>query len=146
MFGKKAKKAPRPAAQPPVLSNRGVVAGLLVWAAQGDDHYSVLEKRLIDRTLATIFGLDEAGAAALRESVENDAEAREGARRIVSERGFSPESKRAVMDALWRAVYSDREQDYWESRLIRAVSKTLRVSGRQNAQLRNRARRDAGRQ
>lgn len=144
MFGKK-KKVEKDAARPPVLSNRAVVAGVLVSAAQKDDHFSALEKRLIDRALAGIFGLDEAGAAQLRESVETDAAAREAAERVVADRGFSPESKRAVMDALWRAVYSDREQDYWESKLIRAVAKTLRVSGRQNAQLRNRARRDAGR-
>ena len=146
MFGRKKKKEPRSAARPPVLSNRSVVAGALVWAAQRDDHYSALEKRLIDRTLTNVFGLDAAGAASLREAVENDAGAREAARLVIAERGFSPESKRAIMEALWRAVYSDREQDYWESKLVRAISKSLRVSGRQNAQLRGRARRDAGRQ
>lgn len=146
MFGNKKKKASPTAPRASVLSNRSLVAGVLVWAAQRDDHYSALEKRLIDRTLANVFSLDEAGAAALRESIESDAEGRETARRIIAERGFSPESKRAIMDALWRAVYSDREQDYWESKLVRALSKALRVSGRQNAQLRSRARRDAGRQ
>ena len=150
MFGKKRDnnkdKRNRRDPREPALSNRAVVASLLVWAAQSDDHYSALERSLIDRTLTNIFGLDAAGAAALRESVEDDAAVRETARRTVFDRGFSPASKRTIMEAIWRAVYSDREQDYWEIKLIRILSKAMRVSGQDNARLRSRARRDAGRQ
>ncbi|GJL92590.1 TerB family tellurite resistance protein [Hyphococcus sp.] len=98
------------------------VAALLVEAARMDEHYEASEIAIIDRTLKSKFGLDDAGAAALRAKAETaQADATDIQRFTKVAKSMSGEEKIGLIETLWEIVLSDGTRDAYEDTLMRRI-------------------------
>ena len=124
LFGSKKPEPEQTAAYEP-----SIVAGVLVAAAQVDNHYPQAEKTLIDRALGLEFRLPPDAATALRNRAEHATSSIGDAQDFRKMgRQLSPDNKIALVEALWRAVLVDHEKDYWENAFMRRTCKFLEVS------------------
>jgi len=115
------------------------VAGLLVEAARSDDHYTMIERKLIDRALIREFGVAPENAAAIRVNAETaQADAADIFKFTRRAKNFTPEQKIALIEALWRVILSDGEKSDWEDALVRRVCGLIYVSDRDSGMARQR--------
>lgn len=112
---------------------RIAISALLVEAARADDVYLDTERAMIDRILAERFGLDPAGAAALRtEGEEAQAEALDLVQFTRAVKDAVPfEDRIEVIEAVWRVIYADDERDPDEGALVRRLAGLLYVPDRE---------------
>lgn len=109
------------------------LAALLVEAARADGVYIDAERTMIDAILAERFGLDAAGAEALRREAERAAD---GAADLVQ---FTRAVKEAVpfdarvevIEAIWRVAYADADRCGDEAALVRKLAGLLYVPDRE---------------
>lgn len=121
-------------------SPQRAVAALLVEAAHVDGHYDAEERALVTALLGTMFGLDPAAAAALRDAGEVDqAAAPDLVRftRVVKTR-LSQADRRAVIEALWSVVLADGQRHPREDALLRRLAPLLGLSDHESAFARQR--------
>ena len=113
----------------PVEAGRVAIAAVLVEAARADGAYHGHEQAVIDRVLGQRFGLAAADAAALRlRGEEAQAEAVDLVRFTRAIKDAVPHEDRvAVIEAVWRVIYSDGEMDHTESSFVRRLSGLLYV-------------------
>lgn len=138
LFGAKSPKADEPARDPPFA-----VAGLLVEAARSDDHYTNVERKLIDRALIREFGVPPEQAAAIRVNAETaQADAADIYKFTKLAKNFSPEQKIVLIEALWRVILSDGVKSDWEDALVRRVCGLIYVSDRDSGLARQRVERE----
>ncbi|MEQ1929064.1 MAG: TerB family tellurite resistance protein [Parvularculaceae bacterium] len=105
------------------------VAGLLVEAARSDDHYTMVEKKLIDRALVRGFAVAPESAGTIRVKAEAaQAEAADIYKFTRKAKSFTPERKIALIESLWRVILSDGERNDWEDALVRRVCGLIYVS------------------
>ena len=120
---------------------RLAIAALLVRVARSDNHYAESEIQRINRVLQTRFGLDAAGAAALRQDGETlEQEAPDTVRFTRAIKDAVPYVDRtAVIESLWQIALADGARDDEEDALLRLVAKLLGVNDVDNAAARRRA-------
>jgi uncharacterized tellurite resistance protein B-like protein len=115
------------------------VAGLLVEAARSDDHYTIIERKLIDRALIREFNVAPENAAAIRVRAETaQADAADIYKFTKTAKNFTPEQKIALVEALWRVILSDGHKSDWEDALVRRVCGLVYVSDRDSGLARQR--------
>lgn len=109
---------------------RAALAALLVEAARSDGDYDDVERRRIDRVLATRFALAPDEAQAVRaEGEAAQAEAIDLVRFTRAVKDHVPHAERVgIIEALWEVVYADGRRDMHESALIRTLAGLLHVS------------------
>ena len=119
---------------------RLALTALLVRAARADGHYDPSEQARIDRIIATRYGLDPAGTAALRRDAEAlEAEAPDTVRFTRAIKDAVPYEQRiAVLEALWSVVLADEARDQRENALLRLVASLLGISDMDSALARQR--------
>ncbi len=111
---------------------RLALAALMVRVARSDGHYAPEEVARIDRILAHRYGLDDAGARALRSQAEAlEAEAPDTVRftRAIKDTTVL-EDRMAVIEALWAVVLADGERDHEEDTLLRLLANLLGINDR----------------
>lgn len=129
------------AAALPTDEARAAIAALLVIAAHADHDYAEAEKAQIDRVLAARFGLDAAGAAALRA----EGEAAEAASldlykfTALIKRAIAHEERASVLEALWRVVLADGQREAHEDALMRRLTDLLGLDSRDSLEARRQA-------
>jgi uncharacterized tellurite resistance protein B-like protein len=122
----------------PADEARVAIAALLVIAAHADHDYADEEKAQIDRVLSARFGLDAAGATALR--VEG--EAAEAASldlykfTALIKAAIPHEERASVLEALWRVVLADGQREAHEDALMRRLADLLGLDSRDSAEAR----------
>lgn len=137
-----------PEADPTSLSPedcRLALAALMVRLARRDDHYSAEERAMIERIARERYGLDPAGARALREEAEAlEAEASDTVRFTRLIKAAVPyEERRGVIEALWRVAITDGIKAE-EHGFIRMVTNLVGVSDVDSGLARQRVQREGG--
>lgn len=125
----------------PSEDQRIAVAALLVIAAHADHDYVDVERAQIERVLADRYGLDAAGAAALRAQGEAAEDAAVDLYRFTSlvKAGVPYEERAAVIEAMWRVILADSARDQHEEALMRRVTDLLGLDPRDSIEARRRA-------
>ncbi|WP_272009330.1 tellurite resistance TerB family protein [Roseovarius sp. ZX-A-9] len=119
---------------------RLALSALLVRLARTDGDYAADEIARIDRILAARYGLDTAGACALRaeaEAIEADAPDTVRFTRAIKD-AVAYEERVAVIEALWKVALADGTRDADEDALLRMVSRFLGISDLDSALARKR--------
>ncbi|KAJ54170.1 hypothetical protein ACMU_03550 [Actibacterium mucosum KCTC 23349] len=117
---------------------RLALTALLVRVARTDGDYAAEEVRRIDRICETRYGLDHAGARALREQAEAlEAEAPDTVRftRAIKD-AVAYDDRSAVVEALWDVALADGMRDEEEDALLRLVANLLGVGDADSHRLR----------
>lgn len=108
---------------------RIATCALLLEAAHADRDFSAQERRLVADLVARRFGLDDADAAELLQLAEQERTAADDLfqfTRLV-DADFPRSRKLAVVELMWRVVYSDGVLEAHEDALMRKVAKLLSV-------------------
>lgn len=141
MFADLIRRLTAPAPDPlPAPEGRLALASLLVRVARADGDYATAEVARIDRVLATRYGLDAAGAAALREQAEVlESEAPDTVRFTRAIKDAVPyEDRESVIEAMWAVALADGARDHEEDGFLRLVANLLGVADRDSALARQR--------
>ena len=132
------KKAQTPNADGPD-PQRVAVAALLVEAARADEQYEEGEIEIIDKSLAAMFGVSLADAAALRvEGEKAQAQALDIQRFTREAKQLDAEEKIAFIEKLWEVVLSDGVKDMFEDTLIRRICGLIYVDDKDSGAARAR--------
>ena len=142
MFGDLLRRltAPSPALLPDADA-RLALGALMVRIARADGTYDAGEAARIETLLARRYGLDPAGAAALRTQAEAfESEAPDTVRftRAIKD-AVGYEDRLAVVEALWSVVLADGARDAGEDAILRLAASLLGVSDVDSARARQRA-------
>lgn len=122
---------------------RLALAALMVRLARSDEAYSARERKKIDRILGDRYGLDAAGAAALRGEAETaEAAAPDTVRftRLIKE-AVAYEERVGVIEALWRVALADGV-DADDRAFLRLVANLIGVTDQDSGLARQRVGRE----
>jgi uncharacterized tellurite resistance protein B-like protein len=124
----------------PAEDARSAIAAVLVMAARADGDYGETERSVVEQALTARFGLDAAGAAALRKEGE-DAEIEsidiyQFTKAIRA--AIAIEDRIGIVEALWSVVLADGTRDPHEDSLMRQLVDRLGLSPMDSAQARQR--------
>lgn len=114
-------------------AERTAIAALLVEAARADGVYLDEERSMIAEVLADRYGLDAAGADALRSEGETaQKEATDIVRftRVLKD-AIPHEDRVEILEAVWRVVYADGEGEAHETNLVRRLCGLLYIPDRE---------------
>ena len=110
-----------------------LIPALLIHAAKIDENYTEVEKKIITKAIMDLNKFDLSKA----EQVMKDAEKKEEESNQIIE--FTQEIKKypiefrlKIIEIIWKIVYSDGENDSYESTLIRRICGLLYVSDKDN--------------
>ena len=106
---------------------RVATCALLLEVAHADQEFSVQERETVAGIVGRRFGLDVADAAdliALADEERRDADGLYGFARLINDEYPRPR-KLAVVDLLWRVVYSDGVLEAHEDALMHRIGKLL---------------------
>jgi uncharacterized tellurite resistance protein B-like protein len=123
----------QPAAEAPSTSSQHALqlatAALLIELTRADFKVEEAERRMVEEGIRRAFDLSEDETQELIRLAEQEASDSlslyEFTRLI--DRGFSIETKRRIVELLWRVAFSDQELEQHEEYLIRKIAKLLHV-------------------
>ncbi|MGR3460671.1 MAG: tellurite resistance TerB family protein [Roseovarius sp.] len=124
----------------PDADARLALSALMVRLARADGHYDADERARITRILSGRYGLDMAGAEALRIDAEAlEAEAPDTVRFTRAIKDAVPfEARAEVIEALWQVALADGAREAHEDSLIRLVTNLLGLTDQESARARQR--------
>jgi len=141
MFADFIKRLTQPDPAPlPDADARLALTGLLVRIARSDNNYAPEERALIDQITAERYGLDTAGAQALRKDAETlEQEAPDTVRftRAIKD-AVAYDDRLQVIESLWKVVLADGTRAKEEDALLRLITNLLGVTDTDSAQARQR--------
>ncbi len=141
MFADFLKRLTAPAPEP--LDDSGArlaLTALLVRIARTDGEYAHEEAEQIVRIVSRRYGLDQAGADALRreaEVLEDEAPDTVRFTRAIKE-AVPLDERTGVIEAMWQVVLADGQRDAEEDALVRLAANLLGISDRDSALARQR--------
>ena len=101
------------------------IAALLIHAAKIDENYTDKEKEIIQKTLVDL-GLD---SKKLIETIENAEKLESNSNQILDFtkeiKTIDEDSKKKIVESLWKIIYSDDQSDIYESNLMRRLTGLL---------------------
>ncbi len=101
------------------------IAALLIHAAKIDENYTDKEKEIIKKTLVDL-GIDSKKLIEIIKNAEklesNSNQILEFTREI---KGIDENSKKKIVESLWKIIYSDGESDIYEANLMRRLTGLL---------------------
>lgn len=109
------------------------IAAILVEAARADGVYLQDERATIEHILTERFGLDPAAAARVRTAGEEaQAEATDIVRftRVLKD-AIPHEDRIQIIEAVWRVIFADEDQEAHEANLVRRLCGLLYVPDRE---------------
>lgn len=119
---------------------RHAMGALLIRIAKSDHRYAAEEISVIDRLLASRYGLNAVDAAKLRATCESiEKEAPDTVRFTKAIKEVIPyEQREAVVESLWSVVLADGVRADEENAMLRMVAPLLGVTDRDSAMARQR--------
>ena len=110
-----------------------LIASLLIHAARIDENYTDIERKIITKAIIDLnkLSLDKA------KQILNDAEKKEEESNQIVEftreiKKYPMEFRLKIIEIIWKIVYSDGNNDSYESNLIRRICGLLYVSDKDN--------------
>jgi len=101
------------------------IAALLIHAAKIDENYTDKEKEIIKKTLVDL-GLD---GKKLIETIKNAEKLESNSNQILDFtrkiKSIDENSKKKIVESLWKIIYSDDESDIYETNLMRRLTGLL---------------------
>ncbi len=101
------------------------IAALLIHAAKIDENYTDKEKEIIKKTLVDL-GLDN---NKLIETIKNAEKLESNSNQILDFtreiKRIDENSKKKIVESLWKIIYSDDESDIYETNLMRRLTGLL---------------------
>ena len=101
------------------------IAALLIHAAKIDENYTDKEKEIIKKTLVDL-GLD---SKKLIETIKNAEKLESNSNQILDFtreiKSIDENSKKKIVESLWKIIYSDGESDIYEANLMRRLTGLL---------------------
>jgi uncharacterized tellurite resistance protein B-like protein len=106
---------------------------LLIEIANSDDHFSNDEKLLIVNTLKTQFGLSDSDAEELLQLAARKLEESSDTWTFTNDlnKNLSEQEKIAIIENIWRIIYSDDHLSHYEDALVHKLSFLLGLSHNQ---------------
>ena len=119
--------------------NTILIPALLIHAAKIDENYTEAEKKIITKAIMDLNKIDLNEA----EKVLKDAEKKEEESNQIIEftreiKKYPIEFRLKIIEIIWKIVYSDGENDSYESTLIRRICGLLYVSDKDNGTIKER--------
>ena len=106
------------------------VAALLIHAAKIDENYSLIEEKIIQKTLLEIGASNEN----LKEIMINGKKIEENSNQILEftkeVKNMTEENKIKIIETLWKIIYSNNEADIYESNLMRRLTGLLYIDSK----------------
>ena len=101
------------------------IAALLIHAAKIDENYTDKEKEIIKKTLVDL-GLDN---KKLVETIKNAEKLESNSNQILDFtreiKSIDEDSKKKIVESLWKIIYSDDQSDIYEANLMRRLTGLL---------------------
>ena len=120
------------------------VCALLILAAKIDEHYTDKERTIIKNTLKKLDSNNEDINKLILEAEKNE----ENTNQILSFTKKIKESdykfKSKVIEALWRVIYSNNEEDMYESNLMRRLSGLLYLDKKSLVDIKEKVKKELG--
>ncbi len=120
-------------------NNTILIPALLIHAAKIDENYTEAEKKIITKAIMDLnkFDLNKA------KQILKDAEKKEEESNQIIEftreiKKYPIEFRLKIIEIIWKIVYSDGENDSYESTLIRRICGLLYVSDKDNGVIKER--------
>tara|TARA_B100001057_G_C22680967_1_gene883733 strand:- start:101 stop:517 length:417 start_codon:yes stop_codon:yes gene_type:complete len=106
------------------------IAALLIHAAKIDENFSIIEEKIIKRTLIDI-GAKEDSISTILESAKKIEENSNQILEFTKEfKNMNEENKIKILETLWRIIYSNNEADIYETNLMRRLEGLLYIDKR----------------
>jgi len=129
MFNKKIEKGK----EEKIGSKNILIAALLIHAAKIDENYTSVEKEIIKKALINLFSIDPSETEELLKKAEKKEQESNQIIEFTKEiKKNSMEFRLKIIEILWKIVYSDSNNDIYESNLIRRVCGLLYISDKDN--------------
>ena len=116
------------------IGNKNIlIAALLIHAAKIDENYTSVEKEIIKKALINLFSIDPSETEELLKKAEKKEQESNQIIEFTKEiKKNSMEFRLKIIEILWKIVYSDSNNDIYESNLIRRVCGLLYISDKDN--------------
>ena len=116
-----------------------LISALLIHAAKIDENYSEDEKKIITKTIMDLNKLDSNKAEQILKKAEKKEEESNQIIEFTREiKKYPMEFRLKIIEIIWKIVYSDGENDSYESTLIRRICGLLYVSDKDNGVIKKR--------
>ena len=117
-----------------IPNNKNVlIAALLIHAAKIDEHYTDIEKKIINKALMDLMNITSDQAEDLMKQAEKKEEESNQIVEFTKEIKKHPiEFRYKIIEIIWKIVYSDGVSDSFESNLIRRICGLLYISDKDN--------------
>lgn len=116
-----------------------LIASLLIHAAKVDDNYSEIEKEIIKKAIIEINKITEDEANKIIINAEKKEKESNQIIEFTKEiKKYPMEYRLKIIEIIWKIVYSDGENDSYESTLIRRICGLLYVSDKDNGVIKER--------
>ena len=110
------------------------ISALLVHAAKIDEHYSDSEKNLIKNFIKSYLkDKDTSQILSKAEEIENNSNQLLSFTKIIKEK--SMDTKKEILEHLWKIVISDKTIDQFESNLLRRICGLIYVPDKISAEI-----------
>ena len=118
-----------------------LIPSLLIHAAKIDEHYTEAEKKIITKAIMDLNKCDFNEAEDVLKSAEKKEEESNQIIEFTQEiKKYPIEFRLKIIEIIWKIVYSDGENDSYESTLIRRICGLLYVSDKDNGVIKERIR------
>ena len=119
--------------------NAILIPALLIHAAKIDENYTEAEKKIITKAIMDLNKFDLNKAKQVLEDAEKKEEESNQIIEFTREiKKYPIEFRLKIIEIIWKIVYSDGENDSYESTLIRRICGLLYVSDKDNGTIKER--------
>ena len=110
-----------------------LIPALLIHAAKIDENYTEIEKKIIIKAIVDLNEVNSDEAKKILQDAEKKEEESNQILEFTREvKKYSMEFRLKIIEIIWKIVYSDNKNDYFESSLIRRICGLLYVSDKDN--------------
>ena len=110
-----------------------LIPALLIHAAKIDENYTAVEKKIITKAIMDLNKFDINKAKQILKNAEKKEEESNQIIEFTREiKKYPIEFRLKIIEIIWKIVYSDGENDSYESTLIRRICGLLYVSDKDN--------------
>ena len=119
--------------------NAILIPALLIHAAKIDENYTEAEKKIITKAIMDLNKIDLNEAEKILKDAEKEEEKSNQIIEFTKKKKKYPiEFRLKIIEIIWKIVYSDGENDSYESNLIRRICGLLYISDKDNGVIKER--------
>ena len=106
------------------------IAALLIHAAKIDENYSIQEEKIIKKTLLELGVKNENLEKIVEEGKKIEADSNHILDFTKEVKNMDENNKIAIIETLWRIIYSNKEADMFETNLMRRLAGLLYIDNK----------------